>query len=121
MIGFVIPMPRSRRGRATVRTRSGRVVNQWVVAVVVWAVVLGMPALAAWWAHHHGFDSTGVTIAVGVAFGGLFVLVAVMAMTMLIASSIRQLRGREPRDPWFTTSWEHEDVDPDSWEIPKVW
>ena len=36
MVGFVFPIGPRRGGRATVRTRSGRVVNQWLVAFTFW-------------------------------------------------------------------------------------
>lgn len=121
MIGFWIPMPRSRRGRATVRTRSGRVVNQGLTALIFWGVLLVPSALAGWWAHDHGIDSPGIWLAVVGVLMALLIFGLAVTLVVAVWSSVRQLRGREPKKPWFTTTYEHEDVDPNSWKIPKVW
>jgi len=119
VIGFVMPMPRSRRGRATVRTRSGRVVNQWLIAVIVWAMVLGPPGAAMWWAHVRGVPDVWL-VGIGV-FMAIWAIALAFVMIVVLVSSVRRLRGHPAREPWFTTTWEHEDVDPYSWKIPKLW
>lgn len=119
-IGFVIPMG-PRRGRATIRTRSGRVVNQWMFAFIVWGMMLGIAVITTWLAYNRGIDSPDIWLVPVAALMAVSALGLVVALAVGLVSALRQLRGHEPREPWFTTSYDDEGAGPESWQIPKIW
>ena len=120
MFGFVVPMG-TRRGLATVRTRSGYVVNQWVVSFAMWAMLLGPAVLATWWAHRLGINSPEIWLAAPVALWSLATLAMFLWLAIACVSALRQMRGHEPREPWLSFSYDDDGADHVPWEIPKLW
>jgi hypothetical protein len=122
VFGFVVPMARVHRGPATVRTRSGRVIKQWMIVAGSWGLLLGPSALAIWWAQSRSMEPL-ITwlLAPAVLLTGLSILVAMGALAVEFVGAVRQLRGLEPRKPWFSVSYEQQGADPEPWEIPKLW
>lgn len=113
-----------RHGLATVRTRSGHVVNPWVVAGTEWALLLAPATLATWWAHHHGIDSPELWLAAPVALLFISLAVAFTTLAWEFVLALRQVSGhapRAPREPWLSFSSEDEGTEPEPWEIPKLW
>jgi hypothetical protein len=104
-----------------VRTRSGHVVNQWVVAGVIWGLALGPAALAMWWAYRLGIDSPEIWLAPLVGLMSISALALFVTLAGEFVSALRQVRGHEPRGPWLSFSYENDGADPELWEIPKLW
>jgi hypothetical protein len=97
------------------------VVNQWIVAVVMWGLMLGPTVFATWWAHHRRVGSPEIWLVPVAVLMAISIVVIVLALVASFVSAARQLRGHEPREPWLRTTYQDESADSESLEIPKVW